>query len=471
MNVTHALKWSFLSEVASKAVQPIVFIILARLLTPEDYGVVASATMVISFSQIFWEAGMGKAIIQYQGDDSAAANVAFWVNHGLGTVVAGVLIAISGLLANQVFHDARVAPVLQVMAIQVFLSASASIHTALLQKAMNFKVLFWVRMSTVAVPGLFSIPLAWSGMGYWALVAGTLAGQLMQVLILWKISAWKPALKFDLTIASRLIRFGAWVAVSGLLGWFYTWADSLAVGIVLGPRELGLYRTSDIFLSILFGFMFGPLLPVLYSYFSNIQQDREAIQATLFKVIKMITFLSIPLAFLTFANAEFISNFIFGQKWQGIELVLGILALTHGYANIVGANGEAYRALGTPYHETRIMALSLGFYLVAYWFSLAQGFEAFLWARFCVEFLGLSIHLWTAKKTVNLSMQPTLRYVLKISLICVPPVLAKNLLKLDQVYLDQTAISVIGVLWVVGALYFVERSKLIPTFFALALRK
>ena len=74
MNPNQAIKWSFLSEIASKAVQPLVFVILARLLTPEDYGVVASATMVISFSQIFWEAGMGKAVIQYQGDRKAGTN-------------------------------------------------------------------------------------------------------------------------------------------------------------------------------------------------------------------------------------------------------------------------------------------------------------------------------------------------------------------------------------------------------------
>ena len=159
MSVRHALKWSFLSELASKAVQPLVFVILARLLTPEDFGVVAAATMVISFSQIFWEAGMGKAIIQYQGDRVAAANAAFWVNNALGVVVVGALVAISGWVADRIFHDPRVALVLWVMALQVFLSASVSVHVALLQKDMQFKHLFWVRLATVAGSGLGSV--AW----------------------------------------------------------------------------------------------------------------------------------------------------------------------------------------------------------------------------------------------------------------------------------------------------------------------
>lgn len=117
MSVRHALKWFFLSEIASKAVQPLIFIILARLLTPDDYGVVAAVTMVLSFSQIFWEAGMGKTIIQYRGDRAAAANVAFWINNALGVVVAGVLVAISGEVADRVFHDPRVALVLRVQTV------------------------------------------------------------------------------------------------------------------------------------------------------------------------------------------------------------------------------------------------------------------------------------------------------------------------------------------------------------------
>ena len=108
MNFTHALKWSFLSELASKAIQPIVFVVLARFLTPEDYGVMSSALMVISFSQIFWEAGMSKALIQRQGDVGEAANVAFWINIVMGCVIATVLYLVAGPVARTFFHDERV---------------------------------------------------------------------------------------------------------------------------------------------------------------------------------------------------------------------------------------------------------------------------------------------------------------------------------------------------------------------------
>jgi len=91
VNFIHALKWSFLAKLAPKAITPTVFIVLSRLLTPEDFGVMSAAMMVLAFSQIFWEAGMGKALIQRQTDVEEAADVAFWVNLGLGVVIAGLL--------------------------------------------------------------------------------------------------------------------------------------------------------------------------------------------------------------------------------------------------------------------------------------------------------------------------------------------------------------------------------------------
>lgn len=470
MSVRHALKWSFLSELASKAVQPLVFVILARLLTPEDFGVVAAATMVISFSQIFWEAGMGKAIIQYQGDRVAAANAAFWVNNALGVVVVGALVAISGWVADRIFHDPRVALVLWVMALQVFLSASVSVHVALLQKDMQFKHLFWVRLATVAVPGLASIPLAWYGMGYWALVAGTLVGQAVQVAILWKTSPWRPRWSFDPAVAKRLGRFGGWVAASGLLAWFYLWADSLIVGMYLGSHELGLYRTGNAFVMMVYGFLFGPLMPVLYSHLSGIQYDRERVKKNLFKVIKIITFISIPIAILVYANAPLIAEVVFGAKWQGVELVVAVMALTHGYAWVVGANGEAYRAVGAPAYETKIMAFALLFYIFGYWLSIQHSFEVFLWTRLGLALATLSIHFFVAWKAVNLLVKPVVAYVLKISIICTLAVFVVNLIPCDIGLTNQFTTLSLGVFLIASALWLVERNGIILSLYATARR-
>ncbi|MDP1613840.1 MAG: lipopolysaccharide biosynthesis protein [Sulfuritalea sp.] len=416
MSLASALKWSFLSELAAKIVAPLVFVILARLLAPEDFGVVAAATMVVAFSQIFWEAGMGKALIQYQGDGAAAADAAFWVNGVLAIAIAMALIVAADGVAERIFHDQRVTLVLQVMSLQVVLSAAVSVHTALLQKDMKFKPLFWVRLATVAVPGLISIPLAVYGMGYWALIAGTLIGQAAQVIMLWRMSQWRPRCSFDVQIAREIGRFGAWVAVSGLLAWFYVWADSLIVGMYLGSHELGLYRTGNQFAMMIFAILFGPIVPVLYSHLSTMKQDRERLKNAIEKVIKVLTLIAIPLAFIVFSLAEPIAAALFGEPWQGISLVIGVMALSHGFSWVAGMNGEVFRAMGKPSYETVVAGTALAIYLGAYLISIRQGFEVFVWTRFALALSGLALHLFFLRKVVPVRLAPIARYLLTISM-------------------------------------------------------
>ena len=469
-SVHTALKWSFLGEIASKAVTPVVFVVLARLLTPEDFGVVAAATMVISFSQIFWEAGMGKAIIQYRGERTVAANTAFWINTALGLLIAGTLVTSSGLIADRVFHDPRVAPVLQVMALQVLLSASVSIHIALLQKDLNFRHLFWVRLVTVAIPGIASIPLAWYGMGYWALVAGTLAGQVFQVALLWKTSPWRPGFVFDRQVARELVSFGGWVATSALLAWFYVWADSLIVGIYLGSHELGLYRTGNAFVMMIYGLIFSPLMPVLYSHLSAVSHDRARIREIMIQVIRILTFLSLPLATVVAVNADLISDLVFGPKWQGIGLVTAAMALMHGVSWVVGANGEAYRALGAPSSETKIMAITLVFYMIGYLVSIQQSFEAFIWTRLGLAVVATSIHFMVLRAVLDIRIRPVLRYVLTVSLICLVPVVVISRFDLAGLAYGPLLNALLITITLVTALVIFERKELVPQLYGIARR-
>jgi len=404
---------------ASKAIQPAVFVILARLLTPEDYGVMASATMVMSFSQIFWEAGMAKALIQYPGDRQAAANVAFWINIVLGLVVAGGLVAIADPVAERIFHDPRVGQVLRVMALQVFLAATVSVHVALLQKDLRFKHLFWVRLATIALPGMASIPLAWLGYGYWALVTGSIVGQVVQVLLYWITSPWRPGASFDRGVARRLGRFGGWVALSGLLAWFYGWADSLMVGTYLGTHELGLYRTGNAFVTMVYGFLFGPLMPVLYSHLSGIQGDVIRIRSSTFKAFKLLTCISIPLGFITFVLAEPISVVVFGGKWLGISSVIAILSLAQGFAWIIGADAEAFRAIGRADIETKAMIFTVPIYLFFYLVSVQDGFQSLLIARLIMVFVGIAVQFYFLKKFLNIKYSTVTKYALRITFVSV----------------------------------------------------
>ena len=456
----HALKWSAAAEIASKAIQPLVFIILARLLVPEDYGVVAAAIMVISFTQVFWEAGMGKAIIQRRKEVKESATTAFWINIFAGVCLAALLFVFADFVALRLFQDVRVAAVLKVMTLQIFLGAAASIHTALLQKEMKFNRLFWVRLSTVIVPGFFSIPLAYLGFSYWALVAGTLVGQLAQVIILWRISDWHPAFTFNGRLARELWAFGAWVGLSGLLSWFFLWVDSLFVGAFLGTHELGLYRTGNQFVTMIYGFLFASLLPVLYSHFSSVQENREHLRKIFFKVVRIVILIAIPAAFLLYALGDQIGAGIFGAKWNGIEFVLKVMALVHGFAWVVGMNGEVYRAIGKPSYETVVNTVLLPVYLLGYYFSIQESFEIFIWTRFLLALVGVTLHLIFCRKAINLPVFSLLKLMILASVTgLVAPALNSFAVQLTaNIYLQVALVGTASFLLMGGVLFLFERN-------------
>jgi PST family polysaccharide transporter len=459
----NALKWSVAAEIASKAIQPLVFVILSRILIPEDYGIVAAAIMVISFTQIFWEAGMNKAIIQRQHNIEEAANVAFWINLLMGILVAFLLFFFSETIGSKVFHDLKVSNVLRVMTIQIILGAIASIHTALLEKGMKFNRLFWIRIITVALPGVFSIPLAIYGFSYWALIIGTLIGQAAQVIVLWKLSTWRPKFYFNNTIAKELMKFGSWVSLSGLLSWFYLWIDSLFIGTYLGTFQLGLYRTGNQFVSMIFGLLFAPILPVLYSHFSGIQFNIEKLGMVLFKVVRIITFISIPLAFLLYSLSDQIAVVVFGAKWEGVGFVIGMMALMHGYSWVVGANGEVYRAIGKPSFETFATSFTLLLYLTGYIISIRYGFKTFVLTRYFLAMIAMLIHIYFGWKAVRLSLVSLMKIVLVATFIGFVVLFLEQIIGtfINDNFFQITCVSLSSVLTVVLVLFFLEKNGLL----------
>lgn len=392
MSFTHALKWSFLSELAAKAIQPMVFIVLARLLSPEDFGVMTAAMMVIAFSQIFWEAGMGKALIQRQTHIEEAANAAFMINVGLGALIAGLLYLFAKPIAQTFFQDDRVTAVLQVMTLQVLLGALSSVQTALLQREMDFKKLFWVRFATVSLPGLASIPLAWNGWGYWALVAGTLAGQFAQVIMLWWMSHWRPDLNIDIKVTSEVSKFGFFVGLTGILTWFYSWVDSLIIGMYFGAHDLGVYRIASQIVSMIFSLLFSPILPVVYAHL--VKSDEKNQRSNLRLLSQGGAIGASIIAYILVLTSGALESYLLGPQWHGIASLLIVMSIYHAVAYTYSMNGEFYRASGKPQYEVVPMVIGVVFFLPVYLIAVRYDLLVFVYSRLVlVATIGSVVHM------------------------------------------------------------------------------
>lgn len=432
--IVTASKWSALAEISSRAISPLIFVILARLLTPDDYGVVTVAAMVISFSQLFWDAGLSKSLIQREDDIDRISNIVFWTNLFLAVTIYGIIFSFSGFIAN-FFSIKQVAAVIKVQGLQIIISSLFSVQTARFQRNLNFKTLFWVRLLTTLTPGLASIPLAWMGYGYWALVTGTLVGALAQLIMLWKLSPWRPAFEYDMNIARGLYPFGLWVTGEGLMSWLTTWLDSIVLGKFLGSYNLGLYRTGNNFVMLIFGLLLSPLLPVLFSSLSRMQSNLELFRNSLTKATKLVTMVALPIGVGIFLTSGPLSLIVFGVKWQGVDKVIGIMALTHGISWIVGANSEAYRAIGRPDLSMKIMMLGLFLYFPSYILAAPHGLNTFLWVRMSLAMVMLPVHVFVANKYIDLSpvhLFKNLKWIFVAVIMMTVATVAADLLIYDQ---------------------------------------
>jgi PST family polysaccharide transporter len=400
-NAIRSVKWTALGEIASRSIQPITTLILARLLTPTDFGLVGVAMIVISLAQIFQDFGLGKTLIQRQTEINKSSNVIFWTNLTFSFFLYLILFVIAPLL-SEFFHEPKVTKVLRVLCLQIVLVSLVSVHQALFQRQFQFKQLFLIRLFSATIPGVVSIPLAFYNIGVWALVFGTLIGALFQVFLYWRLSPWRPRFNYDYQLAKKLLGFSSWVALEALLGWLLMCGDSIILGHFLGVKELGIYRTGVIFVMLVFGTFLSHFTPIAFSAFSRLQSNLDELKQTFLKIMKIICFVSFPIGigFVIFAKQG--SSIIFEEKWNGIEIVIAIIGMKDAITWFVGLNPEIYRAIGRPDINSKLLFVALIYYIPIYIFAAPYGLLTFCFARFAVAIVSMGLHFFVANKILKL---------------------------------------------------------------------
>jgi len=397
---TKSVKWTFLAEIVSRAAAPLVMLILARILTPEDFGIVGVAMIVIGLAQILQNFGFEKTLIQRETEVKESANIVFWCNMAFGTLVYLILFSGAPLIAD-FFHESEVVAVLRVLCLQIILVSLTTVHLALFQREFKFKQLFGVRLGVAFAPGIVAIPLALMGQGVWALVWGTLAGSIIQVILFWHLSDWRPELSFDIPLARELFGFGVWVTLEALLGWLIVWGDSIVLGHFLGVSELGVYRVGATVIMFAFAVFFSPISPIAYSSFSRLQSNAEELKRSFLKITNLIAAVSLPIGVGLALTAYPISSLIFGQKWQGIEIVISIIGIMHAIGWLVGINPEVYRAAGRPDANVKLLVANVIYYIPVYVLAAPHGLLVFCLARLGVSVASLLLHFYVANKLLR----------------------------------------------------------------------
>lgn len=323
---TSAAKWSALDVFMRQGVQFAVAIVLARILAPEEFGVVAVLTLFIGVAAVFIDGGLGSALVQRQSITPMDESTVFFFNLGMGAI-SGVLLCAAAPWIAIFFKQ----PVLQylsyAMAFSLFVGAFGSIQTALLTKEMNFKTTAKVGAVSSVVAGAVAIYMASQGYGVWSLVGHTVVSGIITVLLLWIWHPWRPGWSFSVASLRSLFRFGGYEMASTLLDVF---ANNLYLALIAkmySVRDVGLFNRARNTQLMPVMVMMNIVQRVAYSAFASVAEDKARLARGLRQAQAVAMFINLPIMVGVIVLAEPLVLTLFGDQWVPCVPMLQVLGL------------------------------------------------------------------------------------------------------------------------------------------------
>lgn len=318
--------WSIIDVLLRQGLSFIISIILARLLSPSDYGTIGLLMIFISFAQIFVDSGFASGLIRKVDRTENDLSTAFFFNIGVGIIVYLILFAIAPLAAD-FFNNQDLTVLLRVLGLVLVINSFNLVQNAILIYTMRIKQLATASACAQISTGICAIILAYRGFGVWALIIQQLASALFTCIFLNIATKWKPKLIFNKSSFQYLWKFGSRLLAAQILGTIFNQAYPLIIGKFLGKHNLGLYTRSQQFAqqpnNILSNIIQKSLVPSLVECQNNLERLRQNYQ----KCVEVIAFISFPLMMCLAAVGRPLFLFLFGQKWVEAIPIFQILCL------------------------------------------------------------------------------------------------------------------------------------------------
>ena len=394
-----ATKWSAITNILSKIVPPISNMLLARLLTPEAFGVVATINLVITFAEIFTDAGFQKYIVQHEFENEEnfinSTNVAFWSNFILSFVAWSIIFLFRNQLAILV-GSAGYGIHLVVAAFTIPVLSFSSIQQAIFKRDLNFKGLFVPKLVRSIVPLLVTVPLAIFLRDCWSLIIGTLCANVSDAVLLTIKSKWKPKLYFSKSEFKQMFGFSFWTLLESISIWCAANIDVFIICKKLSSHYLGVYKTSILTVNQITSLITVTILPVLFSSLSRVQNDDEAFFELFLKFQRFTAIILIPLSVGMFVFKDLFTAIMLGSQWAEAIKFIGYLSLVQ-FIYVLTSNfaSEVYRAKGKPIVSFMVQIVYVCIMGVLVYVGASKGFDCLCYVRILLFFIFAIMNLFT----------------------------------------------------------------------------
>lgn len=339
--------WSALQRFGTMGISFVSNIVLARLLTPDDYGCIGMLAIFITVSNTFVDGGFGSALIQKKDVTQKDYSTIFWWNLFLSIVLYGVLF-VSAPAVSRFYNIPLLESVLQVQGIVLIINALNIVQTNQLRKSINFKRLATIHIVSHIVGAVLAIALAYMGWGVWALVAQQIVASSITSVMLWIMNRWMPSLCFSVESFKQLFSFGGFILASNLINTFCNNVQGLLIGKIFNPAMLGYYTQARKLEEIASTSCSNVVDQVSYPVLSKLQSDNVGLKNAIQKLTSTLAYVTFPLMLILILIAEPLIMLLYGEKWLPsvpyfqILCIAGIAICLQGVSyNAVASKGKS----------------------------------------------------------------------------------------------------------------------------------
>lgn len=321
------VKWTALEQLGTQAITFILSIILARLLTPTDYGTIGVLSIFMAVSGVFIDSGFGQALIRKQDCDEADYSTILYFNLFISTICYIILFACSSLIA-EFFKIPILSLIVKVYCLTLVINAFGTVPKTRLTKNLEFKTIAKINVLSTIFSGVIGVTLAYLGWGVWALVWQAVLSGIFSNFVLWIVSKWKPIRVFSKSSFKEMFGFGSKLLAGGLIWQIYANLTPIIIGKFFSARDLGLYSRGSNIAQLPASIIYGIIARVSYPIFAKLQDNQERLIYIYRKYIRFSSMLIMFAILLLAALAKPVIIILLTDKWASCIIFLQLYALS-----------------------------------------------------------------------------------------------------------------------------------------------
>lgn len=320
----NGILWSSVDSLFNQGLLFIFGIILARLLTPKEFGLIGMITVFISVSESFINSGFSQALIRKKDCTGTDLSTVFYYNMAVGIIFFAILYISAPLISN-FFNEPQLADLVRVLGVVLIVDSLTVVQRAILTRRLDFKLQAKASITSTIFSGIVGITMAYSGFGVWSLIAKTISKVSINSLLLWLWNEWRPLLSFSVKSFKDLFGFGSKLLASGLIDTIYRNIYDLIIGKYYSAQELGFYTRANMFKNLPSNQLTNIISRVTYPALAQVQDDKLSLKRGYKKIIKSTMYVSFIIMAGMAAVAEPMVLTLVGEKWRPCVIYLQLL--------------------------------------------------------------------------------------------------------------------------------------------------